>query len=105
MGVLRASTAASVGLLLFLTGFGTGELGVDVTPWCKRVLWLFKQVEDIVVDFLEGRFVAICELLLRLLALVIDLGGGKFCWCWLMGNWVVVGGLQAALFNQLMLGN
>ena len=56
-------SAALTGVFLFLSGFGTEELGaaalvllvLDVTPWWEvRVLWLVARFGDIVVDFLGG---------------------------------------------------
>ena len=63
MGVLWAASAASAGVFLFFSSFGTGELGaaalvlfvLDVTPWWEvGVLWLVVQVGGIVVDFSGG---------------------------------------------------
>ena len=59
---------------------------------------MLEQVEDIVVGFVEAKFVATCELLLGMPGLMINLGG-------LMGSWVVAVGLQAALFRRLALGD
>ena len=57
--VIRAASILA-GVFLSSSNFGTGELGaaalvllvLDITPWWDvRVLWLYAQVGDIIVDF------------------------------------------------------
>ena len=89
LGIPRPPPVALAMFLLFLNGDVARGEPVVVTPWFRRELWVLGQVADIVVGFVGGKFVAVCELPLEMPGLIANQGGLVGGWVagWL-GDWV-----------------